>query len=231
MAFKSLVDYNDEKYGNKFILQNDGDTADVIFLYRQKRDAQVAEAHYIKSAVQSGYFHCIGVGCPACAKGIRVQRKIFIPLYNIKTQQIEFWDRTTKFDAQLERDVFMNFPNPSDYVFRITRHGEPNDINTHYDIRAVAENDLISYDAIMAKFNATFPEYYDNIIKEVSASDMSKMLNNAGPNSNYEPNLPSYQITPRTKSNDIPNFDDVVGNSSIERVDDNEDDLAAPIFD
>ena len=57
------------------------------------------------------------------------------------------------------------------------------------------------------------------------------MLSNSGPNSKYEPNLPSYQITPRAKNTDIPNFDDVVGSGNIERADEDEDDLAAPVFD
>lgn len=236
MAFKSLVDYNNERYSNKFILQNDGDFADVIFLYRGERDVQVAEAHYIKSAEYSGYVHCNGTGCPACAKGIRVQHKLFIPLYNVTTKHVEFFDRTTRFDVQLKRDVLSRYPNPSEYVFRITRNGAANDINTQYDIRAVASNNVMTYDEILSSLNATFPEYYEHIIRDIPSFELAKMINTNSSNSG-EPNLPSYQITPRSAlASDMPDFDSVVGNSNIIKTpltditesDSDDDDLEVP---
>ena len=105
MAFKKMTDYNEERYGGKFILRNDGDFADVIFLYKSISDVLVADAHYIKSEKYNGYVHCCGVGCPACAKEIRVQNKLFIPLYNIQSREIEFWDRTVRFERQLISDT------------------------------------------------------------------------------------------------------------------------------
>ena len=83
MGFKSVTSYNEEKFNGLFLLRNDGDSADVIFLDRNIDDVLVADTHYVKSADYSGYVHCCGKGCPACAKGIRIQTKLFIPLYNI----------------------------------------------------------------------------------------------------------------------------------------------------
>ena len=37
MAFKSVEAYNNDRYNGMFILQNDGDYADVIFMYRNKQ--------------------------------------------------------------------------------------------------------------------------------------------------------------------------------------------------
>ena len=221
MGFKKLSEYNEERYGNKFILKDDGDSAEVIFLYRNyKDDVVVASSHYIKSADYSGYVFCNGKGCPACAKGIRIQHKLFVPLYVIKrgkevveSDQIEFFDRTIKFDAQLQRDVFHSYPNPSDFVFKIIRHGESNSIETNYEIRAIAQNTLKSYDEILETCHVTMPEGYEAIIKEVSNNEMYEMLNNA-PNtdSDSDQSLPSYKITPRKLTN-IPDFDDVVDTS------------------
>ena len=177
MAFKSMTQYNEERYGNFFTLQNDGNFADVIFLYQSKNDVLIADAHYIKSAEYSGYVHCCGVGCPACAKGIRTQNKLFIPLYNIAEKKIQFFDRSTKFEAQLKNDVLDKFPNPSEYVFRITRHGVAGDVNTTYQITAIGKNVEMPYAKILADNNATMPDYYSNVIREVTPTELDGMVN------------------------------------------------------
>lgn len=182
MAFKSMEQFNEERYGNFLTLPNDRDYADVIFLYQSKADVLMADVHYIKSAEYSGYAHCCGVGCPACAyptkdgKGIRVDSKLFIPLYNITANRIQFWDRSTRFDVQLANDVFSKFPNPSEYVFRITRHGEAFSRDTRYEIQAVGKNTSMPYAKILADFNITLPDYYSTVVKELSIAEMSSML-------------------------------------------------------
>lgn len=194
MAFKSVEEFNDNRYHNLFRLINDGEYADVVFLYQSMKDMLVAQAHYIKSAEYSGYVHCCEAGCPACSKGIRVQTKLFVPVYNIAKNAIEFWDRTIKFEPQLERDVFNKYPNPSELVFRITRHGIPNDINTTYSITAVGKNTLGSYQDILNKFSAKMPDYYSNIIREVSVAELTSMLQ-AGDSD--AASMPEYTPIPR----------------------------------
>ena len=54
MAFKSMETYNKERFNNLFILANDGDYAEVIFLYEKYGDVLGADAHYIKSSEYSG---------------------------------------------------------------------------------------------------------------------------------------------------------------------------------
>ena len=205
MAFKSVTQYNEEKYGGLFRLQNDQDTADVIFLYQSDHDVLVADVHYIKSADYNGYVHCNGRGCPACAKGIRVQNKLFIPIYNITAGEIQFWDRTMKFEPQLHADVFARYPNPSDYVFRITRNGGAGDVNTKYTIMAVGNNTYKSFDSILAENKIELPAYYETICKDVDAPTLSSWLSNSntavgysGTMANYTP--PTYTATPRAAS-------------------------------
>lgn len=205
MAFKTVDEFNKERgYDNYFSLRNDGESADVIFLYRSTSDVLVADAHYIKSNDYTGYVHCCGRGCPACGKGIKVQNKLFIPMYNLTTDKIEFWDRSMFFENQLNQDVFSRYPNPSEYVFRITRHGQPRDVNTTYEIRAVGKNDMLTYDAILAKFNTKVPDVYNNVIREFSSGELNLMLNNASDTSGAVPaasEMPSYQVTPRAAYN------------------------------
>ena len=213
MAFKSVEEFNDSRYHGLFRLINDGEGADVIFLYQSMKDVLQADAHYIKASDYSGYVHCCERGCPACSKGIRVQSKLFIPVYNIDKDEIEFWDRNMKFEPQLEKEVFNRFPNPSEFVFRITRHGEPNDINTRYSIEAIGKNTVGSYNDILAKFKAKMPDYYSNIIKEMSISQLSQMLQSSA-NDSSSSGLPEYTPIPRAGyQSNIP--DTFVDTSSI----------------
>ena len=242
MAFKSVEEFNDSRYHGMFRLINDKDSADIIFLYRSKKDELVADAHYIKSATYSGYVHCCGKGCPACAKGLKVQSKLFVPLYNIKQndvmqEKIEFWDRSINFDKQLEQDVFSKFADPSEYVFRITRNGAAGDKDTRYTIQATNRNAFAPYDAILSKFNAQMPDYYSEIIKEFSISELADMLQNTGDTTT---DLPEYTPIPRAGyQSSIPdtfvNISDAVEpatvtDSVVEASGDDDGDLADPIF-
>lgn len=203
MAFKSIQTYNEERYGGFFRLVNDNDSADVIFLYRGVQDVLVGDVHYIKSADYSGYVHCCGRGCPACGKGIRVQPKLFIPLYNLTTNQIEFWDRAVSFETQLKADVFNKFPNPSEFVFRITRHGVPRDLNTKYDISVIGRNSQEPYDEILKRFNITMPDHYETICKSVESNDLYTMLTASDSVSSASSDLPDYSVTPRTTTSSM----------------------------
>lgn len=200
MAFKSVEEFNEELYHGKFRLVNNGDTADVVFLYRSKRDELRVDAHYVNSADYSGYVHCLGKGCPACAKGLRVQHKLFIPLYVIKqndalVNKILFWDRNVPFYKRLDQAVFNNYENPSDYIFKIIRKGEAGDKETIFDITATNRNSIGSYDSILAKFNATMPDYYSEVIREYTSSELASLLKNEG--SSPASDLPDYMPIPR----------------------------------
>lgn len=190
MAFKTAKEYNEARFGNMFLLRNDGDSADVIFLYRNSDDVLVADTHYIKSSNYSGYAHCCGIGCPACQKNIRVQSKLFIPMYNISEGKIQFWDRSMRFEPQLQKDVFEMYPDPCKYVFRITRHGAAGSIDTTYEIQAVATNTVKSFDDILSEAKTSYPECYSEVCRELSASEMSAMLNSSASSedlSDYKP--------------------------------------------
>lgn len=209
MAFKTVSEFNQERgYDNYFMLRNDGDNADVIFLYRGTQDVLVADAHYIKSADYTGYVHCCGRGCPACGKGISVRNKLFIPLFNLNNNRIEFWDRNMFFENQLNNDVFSRYPNPSEYVFRITRHGFARDVNTSYEIVAIGKNVALPYDVILANEHTSVPAVYDRVIREFTSGQLNNMLNATAPSGGYNDglssaaaDLPSYQVTPRAAYN------------------------------
>lgn len=195
MAFKSLAQYQADKNGDFFVLNNDGEFADVIFLYRDVNDVLVADVHYINTMTYKGYVHCCEQGCPACnygERGLRLDHKIFIPLYNIRKNKIEFWDRSTYFEQVLQKDVFTPFPNPSEAVFRITRKGEFGSRDTKYKIEPVGRNSAFPYDKILSDFHITLPEGFSAICKEMSAYEMDSALNSRPTSSD----LADYGYTP-----------------------------------
>lgn len=259
MAFKTVADYNQDKYKGKFRLANNGDRADVIFLYRGISDMLVADTHYLQSSAYNGYVHCNGVGCSLCgirkndgSPRYRKDSKLFIPLYNITTNSIEFWDRSINFETQMTRDVFTAYPNPSEIVFQIIRHGEARDQNTTYEIRAISKNSYKSYDAILNENNIKFPDYYEHIVKEFSNFELDSMLSHPSsgnglaqdyvpvPRAGYQSSMPSAYTVDVTsvvgESNIAPSMSDVApatssdGEIPFSTDSDDDGDLAVPIF-
>lgn len=200
MAFKTMREHNEEKFGGLFLLRNDGDYADVVFLYQNVDDVLIADTHYIKSPEYNGYVHCCGRGCPACSKGIRVQTKLFIPMLNITDNEIQFWDRSTRFENQLMSDVFSKYPNPSEFVFRITRNGAAGSVDTTYTIMAVGRNSTKTFGQILAEHNKTFPDAYEQVCRDVPAGMLYNMLNATAPAAPEPAEMPNYQVTPRRSS-------------------------------
>lgn len=154
-----------------------------------------------------------------------MQNKLFIPIYNITENEIQFWDRTINFEPQLYADVFSKYPNPSEYVFRITRQGAARDINTKYQIIAIANNNVKSYDEIVSENNAKFPDYYKNICKDVDAITLSGWINtiNSSSTAYSSLELPKYAATPRVtptvSQNAMIDIDEIVDESTDEEID------------
>ena len=230
MAFKSVEQFNEERYHYTFRLMDDKETADVIFLYRSKADMLHADVHYLKATDYSGYVHCLGKGCPVCAKKksdgsqlIRVQEKLFIPVYDIARDRIEFWDRNWNngFLTQLDREVFNIYENPSELVFRITRDGAFNSKDTRYSFSAIGKNLVMSYDQILAKFQAKMPDYYENIVRSFTLSELTEMLQNPQASTVNTSDMPAYVPVPRAGyQSSIPdtfvNAADVVGIDAVD---------------
>jgi len=198
MAFKKFANYLEQKQGKFFVLRNDGDFADVVFLYKSYDDMMVVDAHYITSSTFSGYAECCTEEygqCPACSygnRGIQKQSKLFIPLFNLTKGTLEFWDRNTTFETHFNESVFKPYPNPSEYVFRITRHGQARDRGTTYEITAIGTNSTYPMDKILADWNTSFPEGYAEVCKSMTPTEMANTLNNHGSQSD----LADYTYTP-----------------------------------
>lgn len=205
MGFKSMEQYDENRYGGMFRLINDGDYEDVVIMYQNKSEVLEADVHYLKSNDFSGYVHCLGGNeCPACKKGIKVQAKLFVPLFVISKKEILYFDRSPKFMALLENDVFRNYPNPSEYVFRITRHGVANSVDTTYSIQAVGKNNFASYAQILADLHTSMPKDYEKICKDYDRTQIEAIVNNAGNNGATSDYQAQYNAQPRSAA-PVPN--------------------------
>lgn len=196
MAFKKFNEYVENKNGMFFTLPYDKDYADVIFLYQSIDDVLIATTHYISTPGYKGYAHCLDDNCPACnyvsSRGGRIQRRdsLFIPVFNLTKRRFEFWDRTPNFEHVLHESVFKNYPNPSEYVFRVTRNGQPRDVNTTYTI-AVTGRNTMPYEQILSENNISFPDSYSLVCKELTYEEMDRYLNSSAP-----AEVPDYTYTP-----------------------------------
>lgn len=177
MQKRNLNEYLDEKFNGLFRLANDGDHADVVFLYTSDNDMVVGDVHYIKSYDYTGYVSCVGKGCPVCGKGIRVQSKLPVPVYNVTENEIQVWDRNIGFRTTMYNEVFKNYPNPSDYVFSITRHGVAGDINTTYEIKVAGVSNKYNIDDILAMNNTNMDEIYNRFCKDYTKAELKNLLN------------------------------------------------------
>ena len=204
MAFKTMEAYDDARYGGMFRLINDGDYKDVVIMYQNRAEVLEADVHYLKSNDFSGYVHCLGTDCPACKKGIKVQPKLFVPLYVIQDNAILYFDRSPKFMALLDDAVFKNYPNPSEYVFRITRHGVANSVDTTYSIQAVGKNNFAPFAQILADHHTTMPADYEKICKDYDRTKVESILNNSTSTNGNVDYQSQYNAQPRGASAPAP---------------------------
>ena len=256
MGFVSVDKYNEDHYRYMFRVAEDGESTDVIFLYQSSADMLKADVHYIKSHEYSGYVHCLGKNCPACKKNFRLQTKLFIPIYNIykedpETHQqgvIQFWDRNYSegFNQMFRKDVFDKTPNPSEYVYTIHRTGGYRDQSTRYTFVPAGRNAIMSYSQILAKFNATMPDYYDNIVRNYDESKLAELVSHGSDDNSTNSNAINQDYIPIPRAgyqssipNTYVNASDAVGTSTdvastndaiLSEFDDDDGELPTPTF-
>lgn len=235
MAFRSIKTLEETVYRNRLRLADDGDSIAGVFLYNSYDDVLVADVHYINSRKYKGYVHCCGDGCPACKKGIRVQNKLFVPFLVLADKsdgydenQVIFWDRNQPFVYQLRKDVFDKYPNPTEFIFRITRHGVYRDRNTRYSIMVEA-NCVSDINDVLSGMGVSFPEYYENIVKSVNAAELNDWINDSSSDEAYMPSANySYQVKPRKRiadPEDLDALDDLPGEDVSNSVESTEESL------
>jgi hypothetical protein len=183
------VNLNDlDKYnsggGNKisyFRLQDDGDVERVRILIADEDDLNnyIYNTHKVKVGENAKYpnrhINCLRAyndpitDCPLCESKASVSVRVFIPVYNINAEEIQFFERPKAYIGKLQKLLrrYDNFPS---HIFEIERNGAKGDQQTTYDIIEVDEDDTTLEDL------PEVPDILGSVVYDATIDDMEYYL-------------------------------------------------------
>lgn len=136
-----------------FQLQDDGDTAEVRFMYETIDDVQLDILHSIDTGKKnkfgnpiSQYVDCLRTykdpvdACPFCREGKTQLARLIIPIYDVDQNKTFIWDRGRKYFKRFTK-MSSRYPNLVSQVFEIERDGVRGDQQTEYTFEAVGQPD------------------------------------------------------------------------------------------
>lgn len=142
-----------DNYGNSssnfFSLKDDGDVARVRFMYNDLNDVTGYAVHEVEVDGNKRYVNCLRnynepkSKCPCCANDYMQRAKLYVPLYNIDTKEVQLWERGKKFLGKLQSICTRYARQDSplvNHVFEIERHGKKGDTQTTYEIYEVGSD-------------------------------------------------------------------------------------------
>jgi len=169
-----------------FSLKKDKETARVRFLYEDIDDIVKScfTVHKVKVGDRERYVNCLREtddpidACPFCQAGLDKMNKMFVPLYNEDTQQIQTWERGKKFYGRIT-GLCARYPNIVSRTFDIERNGAPGSTDTTYEIFPVDGPDETSVDDILADADMDeLPDALGTIILNKTADEMDSYIEN-----------------------------------------------------
>lgn len=163
-----------------FSLKNDKETARVRFLYESASDIEGFTVHRVRVGDRDRYVNCLADEgeCPFCRAGLQKFVKIFVPIFNETTGQIQTWERGQKFYGKLS-GLCARYNNLVSRTFDIERNGKPKDTQTTYEIYPVGDADGTTLDDILDDCGVnSLTNPLGTIILNKTADDMEYYLNN-----------------------------------------------------
>ena len=158
-------------------LADDGDVERVQFLYDKYEDLDTFAVHKVKLNGQQydRMVNCIREYddpvdyCPLCQAGYKVEPAMILSMWSHNDEKIKIWSRGKTFRKVIE-SKFNRYPNLSQMVFEIERHGKKNDQKTTYEL--IPMPDVEPYDVS----DIERPEFIGSVIIDASADDMMTFL-------------------------------------------------------
>ena len=142
-----------DNYGNSssnfFSLKDDGDIARVRFMYNDLNDVTGYAVHEVEVDGNKRYVNCLRnynepkSKCPCCANDYMQRAKLYVPLYNVDTKEVQLRERGKKFLGKLQSICTRYARQDSplvNHVFEIERHGKKGDTQTTYEIYEVGSD-------------------------------------------------------------------------------------------
>ena len=195
-----------------FSLPNDGDVASVRFMYNKLEDIEGVAVHQIELNGKKRYVNCLREyghpvdDCPLCKSGSFVQAKLFIPVYDIATEQVKIWERGKKFFGKIAGicSRYASKENLVSHIFEVERHGKKGDTQTTYEIFEVKNDDITLEDL------PEVPEIVGGLVLDKSKDEMQYFIDygefpDAGEKPvrrTATPDMPVRRRTPSTSNED-----------------------------
>lgn len=168
--------------GSYFSLKDDKDTARVRFLYNGAEDIEGYAVHKVTVGDRERYVNCLVedggtvADCPFCQAKLPKFARMFIPLYNEDTDQIQTWERGKTFYGQIS-GLCARYPNLVSRTFDIERNGKAGDQGTTYSIYPVGDPDGTTVQDILDDMGVeALTNPLGTIILNKSAEDMEHYL-------------------------------------------------------
>ncbi len=164
-----------EKLGSKgggwFRLQNHGDSKKVKILYETEADVVAEVVHETTIDGFKKYVGCIAdKGCPLCDAGYRQIVKLMLPIYDLETKEVYYWDKGKAFIPKLMSLLKKNNPLCGTN-FVVERIGKKGDQKTQYEFEKDGKDE-----AKLKDFVNMMPDIKE-FIKVLSKEQMSALIN------------------------------------------------------
>lgn len=170
-------------------LANDGDEAIVRFVYTDPDQFDILTVHDTKVNGKFRRVNCLRESfkdspdsCPFCAAGEKPKNRFYIKLIEYTEDengkivaQPKIWDTSTSYVTVLN-NLFTEFNNISDYVFKIKRNGRAGDTNTSYMI--LPTNSNVYTEEHYPKNNDAFKDYrvLGSAVLDMSYDELANMV-------------------------------------------------------
>ena len=141
-----------------FQLKNDGDIAEVRFLYETLDDVDIRNVHTLElnsgkkiyvDCLREDYESDMGL-CPCCAGQNKANLQVWIPMYDVKEKKVVIWNRGYNFITSVLipklQEIADNGSPICATTFLIERHGEAGDKKTWFEVEAEGADDFILED-------------------------------------------------------------------------------------
>lgn len=187
-SYEEADNYGSQNFEGKinyFQLRKDGEKAYIHLLGNDMNDFPGYAVHQIIVGQSKAgkdvhrYVNCLReagepvTSCPFCAEGkhnlelSKVYAKLFIPVYNCDTDEVQIWERGKKFFRTLASYCSHN-PNVSEIVTEVERQGAVGDTATTYGLYPTDEKDNFK----MENISEDIPDILGDVVLDKSFDEM-----------------------------------------------------------
>lgn len=175
-AQKSAEKYQSNTGGDYFSLKEDGDIAQVRFMYNGVGDIEGYSVHEIEVDGKRKSINCLRTYedptdmCPFCKAKMALKVKYFVELYDIEADKVKIWERGRTFFNQISGLAARYNPLVGQKI-EIERFGKKGDMKTTYQMFPIDSID----DTKLEDLPET-TEVIGRMVLDISAPEMEEFL-------------------------------------------------------